>query len=142
MKNLVACNECEAIALAAGYHLATNKIGVVYMQNSGLGKTVNPLTSICDPEIYAIPILLLIGWRGEPGEIDAAQHKKMGKITLPLLELLQIPYSVLEPDLNKVEAELKNAYSHFTKIKGPYAFIIKKNLFKKYETKKGYLLSK
>lgn len=136
LENLVACNECEAIALAAGYHLATNKIGVVYMQNSGLGKTVNPLTSICDPEIYAIPILLLIGWRGEPGEIDAAQHKKMGKITLPLLELLQIPYSILEPDLNKVETELKNAYSHFTKIKGPYAFIIKKNLFKKYETKK------
>ena len=139
LKNLIACNECEAIALAAGYHLATNKIGAVYMQNSGLGKSINPLTSICDPEIYAIPILLFIGWRGEPGKIDAPQHKKMGKITLPLLETLQIPYSVLEPDLVKVENELKKAYLHFTKIKGPYAFIFKKNLFHKYNTKKPRL---
>lgn len=139
LKNLIACNECEAIALAAGYHLATDKIGAVYMQNSGLGISINPLTSICDPEIYAIPILLFIGWRGEPGKIDAPQHKKMGRITLPLLETLQIPYSILKPDLIKVENELKKAYLHFTKIKGPYAFIIKKNFFQSYETKKRRL---
>ncbi len=56
LKNLIACNECEAVALAAGYHLATNKVGVVYMQNSGLGKAVNPLTSLCDPDVFSIPV--------------------------------------------------------------------------------------
>jgi len=139
LKNLIACNECEAIALAVGYYLATHKVGVVYMQNSGLGKCVNPLTSICDPEIYSIPILLLIGWRGEPGKIDAVQHKKMGKITLPLLDTLQIPYSIVEPDLLKIENELEKAWLHFTKTKGPYAFIFKKNLFDEYKPNKRRL---
>ena len=135
LQNLVACNECEAIALAVGYHLATNKIGAVYMQNSGLGKCINPLTSICDPEVYAIPVLLLIGWRGEPGKIDAPQHKKMGQITIQLLETLKIPYSILEPDLSKIKNDLEEARLYFTKNKGPYAFIIKKNLFQRYELK-------
>ena len=85
INNIVTCNECEAVALTSGYHLATNKVGIVYMQNSGLGKAVNPLTSLCDPAVYSIPILLMIGWRGEPGKTDAPQHKKMGEITLSLL---------------------------------------------------------
>ena len=65
VENIIAVNECEATAIASGYHLATGKTGVVYMQNSGLGKAVNPLTSLCDPEVYSIPLLLMIGWRGE-----------------------------------------------------------------------------
>lgn len=68
LTNVVAVNECEAVAICAGYHLATGKIGIVYMQNSGEGKTVNPLTSLTDPEVYSMPVLLLIGWRGEPGK--------------------------------------------------------------------------
>lgn len=90
--NVMAINECEAIAICAGYHLSTSKIAVLYMQNAGFGKTVNPLTSLCDPEVYSIPILLLIGWRGEPGKKDAYQHLRMGRILLPLLDLLEIPY--------------------------------------------------
>ena len=67
LTNIVACNECEAVAIAAGYHLSTRKIAIVYMQNSGEGKAVNPLTSLCDKEVYSIPLILMIGWRGEPG---------------------------------------------------------------------------
>ncbi len=136
LKNLIACNECEAVALAAGYHLATNKVGVVYMQNSGLGKTVNPLTSLCDPDVFSIPVLLMIGWRGEPGQVDAPQHKKMGKITLPLLETLQIPYWILKPDLKSIEKELKVVIEYFKNNKSPYAFIVRKNLFQEYKLEK------
>ncbi|MFX0017335.1 MAG: phosphonopyruvate decarboxylase [Promethearchaeota archaeon] len=133
LKHIVACNECEAIALAAGYHLATNKIGIVYMQNSGLGKAVNPLTSLCDPDVYSIPLLLMIGWRGEPGKKDAPQHKKMGRITLSLLDTLQIPYSILESNIKSIKEELNKAIKYFNKNCGPYAFIIRRNLFEKYD---------
>jgi len=136
LKNLIACNECEAVALAAGYHLATNKVGVVYMQNSGLGKTVNPLTSLCDPDVFSIPVLLMIGWRGEPGKVDAPQHKKMGKITLPLLETLQIPYWIMEPDLKSIEKKTKAVIDYFKTKKSPYAFIVRKNLFQEYNLEK------
>ena len=74
LTNIIASNECEAVAIASGYHLGTGKIGVVYMQNAGEGKTVNPITSICDPEVYSIPMMLMIGWRGRPGEKDEPQH--------------------------------------------------------------------
>ncbi|MFW9990364.1 MAG: phosphonopyruvate decarboxylase [Candidatus Odinarchaeota archaeon] len=136
LENIVACNECEAIAIASGYHLATNKIGIVYMQNSGFGKTVNPLTSLCDPEVYSIPILLMIGWRGEPNKIDAPQHKKMGIITLPLLDTLQIPYEVLEPTLQEVNKALNQALDYFTNKKGPYALIFRRDFFQNYKMKK------
>lgn len=137
LKNIVACNECEAIAIASGYHLATNKIGIVYMQNSGFGKTINPLTSLCDPKVYSIPILLMIGWRGEPNKIDAPQHKKMGIITLPLLEILQIPYVILEPKGDEIDKALNDALNFFNTKKGPYALIFRRNFFQDYEMKKS-----
>jgi len=139
LKNVVACNECEAIAIASGYHLATNKIGIVYMQNSGFGKTINPITSLCDPEVYSIPVLLMIGWRGEPGESDAPQHKKMGKIMLPLLDTLQIPYSILNPDLELIKKEIKRAIEYLKNKNGPYALIFRRNFFQFYDMKKKTL---
>lgn len=135
LKHMIACNECEAIALAAGYHLATNKIGVVYMQNSGLGKAINPLTSLCDPEVYSIPLLLMVGWRGEPGKEDAPQHKRMGKITTSLLKTLSIPYSIIEPNISQVKAEFNKAEQYFKEHSGPYAFILRKNIFEEYKSK-------
>ncbi len=141
LQNIVASNECESIAISAGYYLATSKIGVVYMQNSGLGKTVNPLTSLCDPEIYAIPILLLIGWRGEPGKIDAPQHRKMGRIMLSLLDTLEIPYSILKPEIEDIRLNLNSAIKYFNKMKGPYAFIIKRNFFKDYKSNNKEIVS-
>ena len=94
----VAHNEGGAIALCAAHYLATGKAGLCYMQNSGIGNAVNPLVSLMDPEVYAIPCFLVIGWRGEPGVKDEPQHVKQGKTTLGQLELLGIPYRILSSD--------------------------------------------
>ena len=96
--HIVAHNEGGAIGLCAGHTLASGKPALCYMQNSGLGNTVNPLTSLTDLQVYAIPCLLVIGWRGEPGTKDEPQHVKQGAITLQQLELLGIPYEILSPD--------------------------------------------
>ncbi len=94
--HVVAANEGNAIGLAAGHYLATGKPALVYMQNSGLGNTVNPLASLMDEEVYGIPCLMVIGWRGEPGVKDEPQHVKQGKITLGQLDLLGIPYRIID----------------------------------------------
>jgi phosphonopyruvate decarboxylase len=134
--NIVTVNECEATAVCAGYHLATGNIGVLYTQNDGFGKTVNPLTSLCDPEVYRIPILFMIGWRGEPGKPDAVQHRRMGKILLSLLELLEIPYEILPVDLAKVDQIFKKAKEYMQKNSRPYAVIIRKGTFEDYVSQK------
>jgi len=131
--NIPTVNECEAVAICAGYHLSTGKIGVLYMQNSGLGKTINPLTSLCDPAVYSIPILLMIGWRGEPGKKDAYQHHKMGPITLELLDLLEIPYEIISSEINQLEKTLKNAKDYMKHNNKSYALIVRKGVFEKLE---------
>src|SRR3972149_3989775 len=94
VQHIRATSEGEAVGLAAGYFLATGKTPIVYMQNSGFGNAVNPLTSPADREVYSIPMLLFISWRGEPGVKDEPQHKKMGRIMLPLLTTLEIPHLI------------------------------------------------
>lgn len=136
LTNIPAVNECEAIAICAGYHLSTGNIGVAYMQNSGLGKTINPLTSLCDPKVYSIPILLLIGWRGEPGLKDAPQHHKMGPITPKILETLEIPYTIISDDIKKLEKTIEKATTYMKKNNQSYALIVKKNIFEKLIEKK------
>lgn len=137
LKNMVAVNECEATAICAGYHLATGKAGVLYMQNAGEGKTVNPLTSLCDPEVYSIPVLLMIGWRGEPGKKDEPQHKKMGRIMIPLLDTLEIPYSILPHDLKGIEREIAKAREYTESNSAPYAIIIREGMFEEYKHASG-----
>lgn len=125
--HIVAANEGSAVALACGYHLATGNIGVVYMQNSGLGNAINPLMSLADPDVYAIPMLLIIGWRGEPGIKDEPQHVKQGAISEDLLKSLQIPFYVLDSQTTKsdIEAALLKVAQH----EGPSAFLVRKNCF-------------
>lgn len=130
--HVIAANEGNALALAAGYHLATGKIGLVYLQNSGLGNCVNPLTSLVDPEVYSIPVLLLIGWRAEPGVNDEPQHKKMGRITGELLKSLEIPYQILPNSLTEAEKCLRKAAEYMNKNKAPYAIVVKKGTFEYY----------
>lgn len=96
--HVVAHNEGGAVALCAGHYLATGTPGLCYMQNSGLGNAVNPLASLMDPQVYSLPCLLVIGWRGEPGVKDEPQHVKQGQITLSQLEILDIPFCVLSAD--------------------------------------------
>jgi len=104
-RHVLAANEGNAIALASGYHLATGTIPLVYMQNSGMGNAMNPLISLVDTAVYSIPMVLLIGWRGEPGTTDWPQHQRQGELTPVLLDDLSIPYRVLNPDEHEV-AEL------------------------------------
>jgi phosphonopyruvate decarboxylase len=94
-EHVIAANEGAAVALAAGHHLASNRLPLVYLQNSGLGNLVNPLLSLADPEVYGLPMLLLIGWRGEPGTRDEPQHVKQGRVTLPLLDAMETPWRIL-----------------------------------------------
>lgn len=130
--NIIAANEGGAVALAAGYHLATGKIGCVYMQNSGEGNAVNPLASLTDREVYHIPVLLLIGWRGRPGVHDEPQHVKQGKVTTGLLNVMGIDYTVLSKDEDKAETQIKKAVDYMQTARQCYAFVIEKDTFEPY----------
>jgi len=134
-KNIITANEGSAIAMAAGYNLATGKIPLVYMQNSGLGNTINPLISLVDEEVYSIPMLLLIGWRGEPGIKDEPQHVKQGKVTLGLLETLGIEYEILPDNLDEAKVSVSKARLFIKNNSKPFAFVVKKNTFEKYGKK-------
>ncbi|MPX98252.1 phosphonopyruvate decarboxylase, partial [Salinivibrio sp. VYel6] len=102
-QHVITANEGNAVAIASGYYMATSKSAVVYLQNSGLGNTINPLTSITDKDVYQIPMLLVVGWRGEPSVKDEPQHVKQGKITPEQLELLDIPYRIVSADCDPQE---------------------------------------
>ncbi len=129
-QNIIAANEGNAVGLAAGYHLATGRTGCVYMQNSGEGNIVNPLLSLVDEDVYHIPMLLIIGWRGEPGVHDEPQHKKQGKVTLSLLETMGVPYAVLDENW---EQQLSQAVTTIQKTNGVYALIVRKSTFADYQ---------
>lgn len=129
-QHVITNNEGESCALAAGYHLATGKIPVVYLQNSGLGNCINPLTSLLDEWIYAIPALLLIGWRAKPGEPDEPQHRRMGAILLDLLTLLAIPYVIVDEHATEPEALFEPIQLHFSLDKKPLALVFTQQALK------------
>ena len=101
--HLIAANEGNCVAVAAGYHLSTGKVPVIYMQNSGEGNIINPVASLLNKDVYGIPAMFIIGWRGEPGIHDEPQHIFQGKITGSLLETMDIPYYVVSRDTNEEE---------------------------------------
>ena len=131
-KHIISANEGSATALAAGYHFATGKIPLIYMQNSGEGNMINPLLSLVDPDVYSVPLLILIGWRGEPGVHDEPQHVKQGKVTCDLLDAMKIPYAILAETEALLPAQLERAYSYIKENSAPYAFVIKKGTFDDY----------
>ncbi len=131
-EHVIAANEGGAVALALGYHLATRKIPLVYLQNSGLGNVVNPLLSLVDTDVYSVPMLFVIGWRGEPGVHDEPQHKKQGRVMLPMLDAMGIPFFVLGPDLDHAETIVKDAFAHVRRTSAPCALVIKKGTFSAY----------
>lgn len=138
--HVITANEGAAIAAATGSYLATGQASLVYLQNSGLGNTVNPLLSLADQSVYAIPMVLLIGWRGEPGVSDEPQHIKQGRTTTALLEAMEIPWQVLPTEDSEsavvVEAALKQAEQE----KSPVALLVSKGTFSSY-SKKGVVSS-
>ncbi len=125
--NLIASNEGSALSMAMGYNLSTNKFPVIYLQNSGIGNLINPYNSLLNENIYKIPFLLLIGWRGEPGVQDEPQHIFQGKTTLDQLELMDIEYSIIANDDDYKEALIKLQKNNSRN--KPYAFVIKKQFF-------------
>ncbi len=146
-QHIIAANEGSALALGIGHHLSTGNVPLIYLQNSGLGNLVNPLLSLTDKEVYSIPGILLIGWRGEPETKDEPQHKKQGRITLDLLEVMGIPYKVLDSTMNNDQVK-KEVEVSVTKSKSEnqiYALVVKKDFFEKYSAKQEeskYLLSR
>lgn len=134
-KHIIAANEGSAIALASGYHIATGKVGLVYMQNSGMGNAVNPILSLADPEVYSIPVLLLIGWRGRPGVYDEPQHIKQGRITAALLDSLEVPYKVLSGNFEEAKGCIKELFAEINKRKGPVALLVEEDTFEPYKAK-------
>lgn len=129
--NIITANEGAAVGLAAGHYLATGKPACVYMQNSGEGNIINPLASLTDPEVYNIPVLLLIGWRGRPGVHDEPQHVKQGKVTTGLLNTMGINFDVLSKDEDKADKQIQKAIEALNR-KEVYALVIEKDTFVAY----------
>ena len=120
LRHIVAPNEGSAVSIAAGSYMSSGKIPVVYMQNSGLGNSINPLVSLASRDVYGIPMLLLIGWRGEPGVADEPQHLTQGAITREILDILGLSWFVLSDSLSEakvqVERGLKEARENKTQV--------------------------
>jgi len=127
--NRIAANEGAAIAHATGYYLANKKPGVTYFQNSGLGNAINPLTSLTDPDVYSIPMVIIMGWRGKPGLKDEPQHKKMGAVTIKILDALNIPYEILSS--NSYLSQIQKAKLWTETNLAPFVLIIEPGFFKK-----------
>ena len=128
-RNIITANEGNAVALAAGHYFASREIPLVYMQNSGEGNAVNPLASLVDKDVYAVPMLLLIGWRGQGDtEPNHPQHKLQGEITPGLMELMHIPYSVLTDSDDEFIDIVEKAVNYCTETRGVYALIAPKGV--------------
>ncbi len=126
---IIAANEGNAVAIAAGHYLATKEIPLVYMQNSGEGNAVNPLASLADRDVYAVPMLLLIGWRGQGNtEPNHPQHKLQGEITASLLDILHIPYSVLTDSEEEFAEAVKKAAAWCGENRAAYGLIAPKGV--------------
>eukprot|EP01135_Chromosphaera_perkinsii_P010635 Nk52_evm35s2192 gene=Nk52_evmTU35s2192 len=132
-KHVITANEGNAIALAAGHHFATGKSACVYLQNSGLGNIINPLMSLAAPEVYSVPMLMLIGWRGEPGKKDEPQHLVQGQATPALLASLNIPFQVLPDFQEGAEKVLRTAAEYMEQNQGPYAILVRRQTFVPYK---------
>ena len=132
-KNIIAANEGAAVGIAAGYYLASNKIPLVYMQNSGLGNAVNPLLSLVDERVYKMPMLFMVGWRGEPGVKDEPQHKKQGEVTIGLLEAMGISFTILDDQEELALQQIERAVDQVRNECIPHVLVIRKGVFGKYK---------
>jgi phosphonopyruvate decarboxylase len=132
-RHVITANEGSAVALVMGHYLATGELGMVYMQNSGLGNTVNPLTSLADPAVYGIPMLLMVGWRGRPDEHDEPQHVQMGRVTLATLHAIGIKTTILPDTMEEAKAALELAIADAKGRSAPHALVVKKGTFDGYK---------
>ena len=134
--HLISANEGAAVGLAIGHYIGTGSLPLVYLQNSGLGNAVNPLLSLASPEVYGTPMLLMLGWRGEPGKKDEPQHVHQGRVMVKMLEDMDLPVVILSDDMAQAEVQTKAAAQQARDINGPVALVVKKNTFDKYAAPK------
>ncbi|MDE5547458.1 MAG: phosphonopyruvate decarboxylase, partial [Clostridia bacterium] len=128
--HIIAANEGNCVALAAGHYLATGKVPVVYLQNSGIGNIVNPVASLLNDKVYGIPCIFLVGWRGEPGVHDEPQHVFQGEVTVKLLEDIGIATCVLSKDTTEEQAAKQlEAWQPLLQAGKQVAFVVKKGTF-------------
>ena len=144
--HVIAANEGNCTALAAGYHLATGKVPVVYMQNSGEGNIINPVASLLNDKVYAIPVIFVVGWRGEPGIHDEPQHIYQGEVTIKLLEDMGISSYVIGKETTEEEVALAMEEFRTLLSQGKdVAFVIRKGALTdapKVEYKNDYVMSR
>ncbi|MFC1940372.1 phosphonopyruvate decarboxylase [Chloroflexota bacterium] len=133
--HVICANEGNAIGLAIGYHLATKKVALTYLQNSGLGNVINPLLSLADSEVYSVPVLIVVGWRGEPGVKDEPQHKKQGRVMLAMLDAMEIPYRIMPRDHKAADNTIQEAINYMKENGAPFALIVREGTFDSYTLK-------
>jgi phosphonopyruvate decarboxylase len=134
--HIITANEGNAIGLAVGHYIATNRLACVYMQNSGFGNCVNPLLSISDPACYGVPMLLLVGWRGEPNTKDEPQHKKQGAVQEALLKAMDMPYAVLSNDIAEARTQIADAVRVARERRCAYTLLVRADTFAPYKMAK------
>ncbi|OGT06728.1 MAG: phosphonopyruvate decarboxylase [Gammaproteobacteria bacterium GWF2_41_13] len=135
-EHIIAANEGAAVALATGHYLATGKVPLVYFQNSGLGHATNPLLSLADKEVYSIPMIMMIGWRGEPGVKDEPQHVKQGRVQNNLLDAMEIPYKILDEKVSDVAVFVNEMVRMAANQSSPVAIVVRGDTFEPYKATK------
>jgi len=135
-KHTITANEGNAIGLAIGYHIATGKIPLVYMQNSGLSNAMDPLASLADKSVFNTPMLLLIGWRGQPGIKDEPHHERQGAITPDLLKSLEIPFEILSNEPSEAERQIRDTVLNAGEQSRPYALLLEQGALAEYSKSK------
>jgi phosphonopyruvate decarboxylase len=141
-KHIISANEGSALGLAAGYHLATNEIPLIYLQNSGFGNIINPLLSLIDKKVYSIPVIFLMGWRGESGVHDEPQHLTQGNLTLDFIKILKSNFYILKGNEKKDYRNLKIKIRKLKLDQKPLFILVKKNIFDNIKIKKKIIKNK
>ena len=135
IQHLITANEGSAVALAVGQYLSTGQPSLVYMQNSGFGNAINPLLSLADAEVYSVPMIVMIGWRGEPGVKDEPQHVKQGAIMEPLLEACDLPTIIIDAETDQIDEVLRSAVEQAINRSRPVVLLVRKGTFEPYKLK-------
>ena len=134
--HVISANEGGAIGLGIGHYIGSKKIPLIYLQNSGLGNIINPLISLASNEVYGIPMVIMIGWRGEPGVKDEPQHVHQGRVMIDSLIAMDIPFVILDKNENKALDQTKSIFDKAKDEERPVAIIVQKNTFNEYSAQK------
>lgn len=133
-RHVMAANEGAAVGLGIGHYLGTGDPALVYLQNAGIGNAINPLISLANPEVYGTPMLLLVGWRGQPGTRDEPQHMVQGRLMTPILEAADVPWTTLPPDFDDAVTCLADALQKAKDLSSPYVVLVERGTFAPYES--------